>query len=94
MADQIALLKRVMKTQTADVLHTSAHAQAQNSESFGAASTESFAQRRTVEEQRKFVRGYNNSRIIGGAANVPRAKTFTPPPKSFGPGVGSMTGGR
>ncbi|MCL1839995.1 hypothetical protein FWF89_03320 [Candidatus Saccharibacteria bacterium] len=88
MADQSALLKRVMRTQTVDVMHTSAHASAQNSGNFGAASTESFAQRRSVEEQRKFVRGYHNSKIMGSAGCVGRAKTYTPPPKTFGPRPG------
>lgn len=69
-----------MRTQTADVMHSSGYAGAQNAGNFGAASTESFAQRRSVEEQRKFVRGYRNSRIIGGATNGVRAKTYTPPP--------------
>jgi hypothetical protein len=76
------ILERVMKTQKDDVLHTSAHAQAQNAGNFGAASTETFGQRRSIDEQRKFVRGYYNSRIMNGhAGNAPRAKVFTPPAK-------------
>ena len=85
---KVALIKRVMKTQTADVAHTSAHAQAQNAGGFGAVSAESFAVRRSVEEQRKFVRGYKNSRIIAGATTVARAKTYTPPPKMPVAGTG------
>jgi len=84
MLDKTALIKRVMKTQTTDVMHTSAHAEAQNAGGFGSAAGESFAQRRSVEEQRKFVRGYNNSKIIGGATVPERAKTYTPPTKTMG----------
>ena len=87
MADKTALLKRVMRTQTTDVMHTSGYARVQNAGSFGSASTESFTDRRSIEEQRKFVRGYHNSKIIGGAVGAPRAKTYTPPPpKTFGGG--------
>ena len=75
----VKLIQRIAKTQTEDVLHSSAYAGAQNGESFGAASAESFRQRQSIEEQRKFVRGYRNSRIIGTSAlSGPKAKSFEP----------------
>jgi len=92
MPDKTALLKRMMRTQTTDVMHTSAYAGAQNGGNFGAASTESFAARQSVEERRKFVRGYRNSRIIGGCNGAPRAKTYTPPAKTVGPKPGVAHG--
>ena len=93
MADNIALLKRVMKTQTVDVMHSSGYAGAQNAGNFGAASAESFAARQSMEERRKFVRGYHNSRIIGGAAvGGPHAKVYTPPVREAGPPTPPMRG--
>lgn len=84
MLDKTALIKRVMKTKTRDVLHTSVHAEAQNAGNFGAAGVVSFGQRRSIEEQRKFVRGYKNSRIVSGAGVVARAKVYTPPAREGG----------
>lgn len=87
------ILKRVMKTQTVDTLHTSAYAGVQNAGNFGAASTESFAMRRSIDERRKFVRGYHNSKIISGSVMTPRAKTYTPPERTTGVLGGSATDG-
>ena len=67
-----------MKSNMEDVAHSSGYAQAQNAGALGATSTETFAQRRSIDEQRKFVQGYRNSRIIGGATGGMRAKTYNP----------------
>jgi hypothetical protein len=72
------LLKYVMKVDKADVMHSSGYAQAQNAGSFGATCSSSFMQRRDVDQQRKFVQKYRNTRTIGGAQGGLRAKTYTP----------------
>lgn len=59
------------------VFHSSGYAQVQNGGSFGAASGESFAERRAVDERRRFVQGYNNARIMRGTYAVRRARTET-----------------
>lgn len=79
-----------MKTQTTDVIHSSGYARSQNAGNFGSVSSETFSQRQAIQEQRKFVRGYNNSRIIGGGAGVQRAKTYTPPPPKAPPSSSRM----
>lgn len=84
MANKNPLLKYMMKTQTPEVLHSSGYAKAQNKDSFGAASTETFTERQRIEEQRKFVRGYRNSRLATSATSGYRAKAYTPPAKDSG----------
>ncbi len=74
-------LKYVMKNdKKEDVFHSSAYGKAQNGGSMGASSTQSFAERKAVHENRKIVGGYSKSGILGqAAANGPRPKVFTPP---------------
>ncbi|MDR3297840.1 MAG: hypothetical protein LBT19_00450 [Candidatus Nomurabacteria bacterium] len=91
MANNNPLLKYVMKTQTPEVLHSSGYAKTQNADSFGAASTETFSERRRIEEQRKFVRGYRNSLLAAGTSGIPRAKTYIPPAKSISTPAGKPT---
>lgn len=65
----------------AEIFHTSAYAQAQANEAIGAAAgTESFQVRQELENQRKFVRGYKDSKLMQGTftARGERAKTWTP----------------
>ncbi|MBQ6355207.1 hypothetical protein IJJ18_02195 [Candidatus Saccharibacteria bacterium] len=79
MVDKLKLTNRLMNVRDkSKVFHTSGYAASQNGANFGAASTESFAERRSVDENRKFVRGYNNSRILSSAYGVERARKYVP----------------
>ncbi|MBR3172835.1 hypothetical protein IKF21_02930 [Candidatus Saccharibacteria bacterium] len=62
--DKNPFLDRLMKEESKDVVHSSAYAQAQNAEGIGAASTQSFATRRAIEQNRKMVRGYRDSKVV------------------------------
>lgn len=57
------LLKRLMKTEKKDVMHTSGYAEAQNAGNFGSSSAESFAKRKEIDEHRKTIKGYRDSKI-------------------------------
>jgi hypothetical protein len=73
------LLKYVMKDQIADVIHSSAYASAQTGANFGATSSEAFAARQNIEENRRYVQGYRNAKIIGNALPAHgSAKVYTP----------------
>lgn len=69
------------QTEKADFLHTSGYAKAQSGEGIGAAaaSDASFATRRAIEDQRKYVQGYKNSRLLQGLHAYSHAKTYVPP---------------
>lgn len=70
-------LKRLMKAKMEDVAHSSAYAKAQNPGVMGSASAESFGARMMMEQNRKNVRGYGDSRVVSDMrAGAPRAKTF------------------
>ena len=72
-------LKRIMKTNSEEVMHSSVYAKAQNSGAMGAASTESFAARMKMENHRQNIRGYGDSRVVSDARNgLPKAKTYNP----------------
>ena len=82
------LFKYVMKENKEDVFHSSAYGKAQNGASMGAASTQSFAERRRIEQNRQVVKGYGHSGLLNQAsANGPRAKVYVAPPSggSAGP---------
>ena len=88
MADKAKLTRRMMgKQNKREIFHTSGYAQAQSGENFGAAGTESFGARQSIEDRRKFVRGYNNARLVQGAyGGVEKARTYTPrTDRHFGP---------
>ena len=86
-------LKYVMKDKKEDVFHSSAYAKAQNGESMGAASSESYNVRVNINQHREKVRGYGDSEIMMGAKNQgPKAKTYTPPAKGVGEAGGPMSG--
>lgn len=60
--------KYVMKDENkSEVFHSSAYGQAQNGESLGSASTESFETRRNQDQNRQFIQGYNSSKVMGSA---------------------------
>ncbi len=46
-----------------DFMHSSGYAKAQNRESFGAAGAASFEIRKSLDEQRKYVKNYKSSKI-------------------------------
>ena len=79
----INIIKRVMKDDKEDIFHSSAYGKAQNGAGMGASSTESFAARRKIDQNRQVVKGYGNSNLVGQAiGNGPRAKAYTPPTPS------------
>lgn len=56
-------LHRLIKEKKSDVVHSSAYAKMQNSNSVGVASTQSFAERQKIEHGRRFVRRYGDSKL-------------------------------
>ena len=76
----INIIKRVMKDDKEDIFHSSAYGKAQNGAGMGVSSVESFAARRKIDQNRRVVKGYGDSNLVGQAiSNGPRAKTYTPP---------------
>lgn len=63
-----------------DVFHSSGYAQAQSGDSLGAAGGEgaSFAARQAMEEQRKYIQGYRNAKIVNSFYGLQRAKAWKP----------------
>lgn len=75
-------LKYLIKDKKEDIFHTSGYAKAQNGANMGAASTESYQVRVNVNQNRKRIRSYNDSRLVAGARmNAPKAKPYEPPKK-------------
>lgn len=73
-----ALLKYVMKNdKKQDIFHSSGYAKSQSGANFGAAGADSFEERKNIEEQRKFIRGYRNSKIVNSFYGVKRAQGAT-----------------
>ena len=56
-------LKRLMKDEKEDIVHSSTYAQAQNDGGIGAASSESFEKRRKIDMERTQVRRYGESKV-------------------------------
>ena len=75
-----------------EFFHTSSYAKEENGDNIGVAgaSAQSFELRQQIEKQRKLVKGYNNSRIIGNIYAQKRASTMTPRTEG---GTGSLYGG-
>ncbi len=70
-------LKRLIKEETKDVVHTSAYGEAQNSGKMGTTSTASFLDRLKIDRNRSKVRGYNDSKIVNETReNGPQAKKY------------------
>lgn len=63
-----------------EVFHSSSYAQAQSGGEFGAAGGEgaSFAARRALDEQRKYIQGYRNAKIVNSFYGLQRAKAWKP----------------
>lgn len=71
------LLKYVSHPDKDEVFHSSAFARSQNSGQIGTASSETFAARRTLDQNRQFVKRYGDSQL-GSATGQMHAKTYTP----------------
>lgn len=71
------LLKRLMRLKTSEAIHSSGYAIVQNGGKFGSTSSFSYAERQRMEEKRRFVQAYRNSRIANGINGMPRAKSFS-----------------
>lgn len=79
MVDKRKLFSRVQGEKRAeDVLHSSGFARVQNGDNIGTASGESFDERRTIDEHRRFVKGYQNARLVRGAYTAERARAYVP----------------
>ncbi len=75
--DKNPFLKYVMKAEKGEVFHSSAYGKAQNGAAMGVASTESFAKRKMMEQNRQRVRGYRDAEVVSQArAGAPRARTY------------------
>ncbi len=83
------LLKFVMRTKKDEALHSSVFGRSQNRSGVGATSTSSFSERMKIEQNRKRVKGYNDSRIVSQAAYSSgiKAKTYTPPARETGDNI-------
>lgn len=77
------LSKYIIKKKTKDVIHSSVYAKAQNSDGIGAASTQSFSNRMSIEKNRSRIRGYNDSRVVSQAraSSGIKSKTYDTPEK-------------
>lgn len=84
-------LKYVMKDKKEDVFHSSAYAKAQNGAAMGAAASESYQVRVSINQNRQKVRGYGDSEIMTGTRNRDlKAKTYTSPAKDTGANRAAM----
>ncbi|MBO7132062.1 hypothetical protein J6V85_02255, partial [Candidatus Saccharibacteria bacterium] len=64
---------------TEDVVHSSAYAQAQNKKGIGVASTEGFAERMKIEQNRTTIRAYGDSRVVNDSfGQAPRPMVYNP----------------
>ena len=68
-------LKRLMKDTKSDVIHSSSYASAQNAGNIGAASTETFAQRKDIKQNRQMVNNYGTSRLVNDTRETIRRGT-------------------
>lgn len=74
------ILKYVMKDdKKEDIFHSSAYGVSQNGQGMGVASTESFAARQQINNNRQFVQGFKDSGMVRSMPGAPRAKTYEPP---------------
>lgn len=65
-------------TKKADFLHSSGYAKAQNGNKIGASDQASFEARQAIENHRKYVRKYHNSKLLQGVRGFEKAKTYVP----------------
>ena len=62
--DKNPFLKRLIKDNREDIVHTSAYAKAQNAEGMGVASTQGFGDRMRVEQNWTVVGRYRDSKVV------------------------------
>ena len=81
MKEKIAIDYVMKHVDKGEVFHSSGYARAQSGGNMGAVAgaDASFAARQALEQQRKYIRGYRNSRIMNSFYGVQRAKNYTPP---------------
>ncbi|MDO4759263.1 MAG: hypothetical protein Q4A30_00550 [Candidatus Saccharibacteria bacterium] len=72
--------KFTMKDETREeIFHSSGYARAQSGGAMGAAGDGMTLElRKQIDERRKYIKKYNNARIMQGAYGVERAKTYVP----------------
>ena len=76
--ENLALKYLRKRSNKADFLHTSSFGKAQSGSGIGAASSQSFNTRMAINQNRRVVRGYGDSRIVTGTRYTnSRAKTYT-----------------
>lgn len=73
MALNSKLIQRITKTTSADVVHSTGYAQAQNGGNIGAIGGGSFESRQNIESDRKMVQAYRNARVAQGVNWMPKA---------------------
>lgn len=79
------ILKYIKKDNKEDIFHSSPYGRAQNESSMGVASTETFSDRRKIDQQRQMIKRYGDSQIANSMAmNGPHAKPYTPPKTNTG----------
>lgn len=66
MAWNSKLIKRIVRTDSSDVMHSSGIAKAQNANSFGSGSRLSYAQRKSIDANRKYLSGYGRTSAAQG----------------------------
>lgn len=95
------LLKYMMKNGSkSEIFHSSGYARTQSGGNMGVGTAESFTQRQSIEERRKFVQGFRNARIAQSRNLSLRAKTFEAGRGAMernganGSGVGAGSSGR
>jgi|GEM_PF-4895524 len=77
--DNKLLRKFAPKVDKAEVFHSSGYAAVDQGERLSVSSaTLTMQQRKSIEEQRKYARGYANSRIVNSAHRVDRASKIIP----------------
>ena len=73
MALNSRIIKRITKTTTSDVAHSSGYAQAQSGGNMGATSVQSFSDRLDLEKNRTTVQGYKQSQVARAVNFMPKA---------------------
>ena len=75
--DKNPFLKRLIKDNREDIVHTSAYAKAQNAGGMGTASTQGFGDRMRVEQNRTVVGRYRDSKVVNEVFDgATKAKTY------------------
>ncbi len=70
------IIQRVTGVKSSDVMHSSGYARTQNAGNFGAATTESFADRQETEKNRELIQGYKHAQVAQRKNLMPKARTY------------------